>query len=139
MHCGELLGFATLCILYIASTSIAGLCGKFMIRSGGGEVVPELVSNSLGISLWRIEYFLTRRSSCIVVNSPSMLTSPRVNCMDCIRKIHRIYPFVDIVIRFLASLEHSQSARITSLSALESGHVSEKQHTTGCHTVLVPT
>ena len=97
-----------------------------MIHSGGGEVVPDFVSNSLGIFLWRIRYFLARRSSYIVVNSHSMLTSPRENCMDCSRKIHRIDPFVDSVIRFLASLEYSRSARITYINTLNSGHVSGK-------------
>ena len=61
-------GFATLCLLGIASTSIAGLWGRFFIRSGGGEFVPEFVSNSLGIFMWRIKAFLDRSSSCIVVN-----------------------------------------------------------------------
>ena len=85
----QLFGFATLCLLGVASTSIAGFWGRLLICSGGGEVVPELVRNSLGILLWRIEAFLDRRSSCIVVNSHSMLTFPRANCLDCSRKIHR--------------------------------------------------
>ena len=50
-----------------------------------------------------------------------------------------INTFVDSVIRFFASLEHSRSAQITSLSALKSGQVSEKHYTTGCHTVLLST
>ena len=46
--------------------------------------------------------------------------------MDCSSKIHRIDPSVDSVIRFLDSFEYSQSARITSLSALKSRHVPGK-------------
>ena len=45
----QLFGFVTLCLLGVTSVSIAGLWGGLLIRSGGGEVVPELVSNSLGI------------------------------------------------------------------------------------------
>ena len=73
----QLFGFVNLCFLGVASTTISGFCGRFLIRSGGGEVVPDFVSNSLGIYLWRIEDLLARRSSCIVMNSHSMLTSPR--------------------------------------------------------------
>ena len=120
----QIFGFATLCILGVAHTSIAGLWRMLLIRSGGGDLVPEFVINSLGILLWRIEAFLERRSSFIVVNSHSMLTSPRENCLDCIRKIHRIDPFVDSIIRFIDSLEYLRSAQITSLSALKSGHLS---------------
>ena len=135
----QLFGSETICLLGKVYTPIAGLWGKFLIRSGGGEVVTELVSNSLGVFLWRIKYFFSQRSLCIVMNSHSMLTSPRENCLDCIRTIQSINPFVDSVIHFLASLEYSRSARMIYLSALKSGHVSEKQHTTGCHNVLAST
>ena len=69
----QLFGFATLYLLGVTSTSIASLWGSFLIRSGGDKVVPEFVSNSLGILLWRIKAFLAQRYSCTVVNSLSEL------------------------------------------------------------------
>ena len=59
----QLFVFATFGLLGVAYTSIDVLCERILIRSGGDEVVPEFVRNSLGILLWRIEAFLTRRSS----------------------------------------------------------------------------
>ena len=88
----QLWGFVTLCLLGVASTPIVGLWGRFLIHSGGDEVVPELFSKSVGILLWRIEDLLARKSSYIVVNSHSMLTSLRGKCLDYNRTINSIDP-----------------------------------------------
>ena len=129
-----LLVLATLGRLVILSTSMVGLVVGVLAITGGVGFGSEFCNISIGISLLRIVAFLALRFLCVVVNSQSMLTSPRETCRDCSRIIHRIDPLVESIMRFLASLEYSRRARITSLMASNSGHVSKKLRTIFFHT-----
>ena len=58
------------------------------------------------------------KALCIVIKLHNMFTSPIENCLDCRSIIHKMDPCVTRRILFLASLEYSRSARISSLTPL---------------------